>query len=71
MSDFFGCEFEEVKMFFPIIDGYYRVICLYNGYVDDKCTNNENSLCSAKYVDFPEGLFHHWDGRNCIKCLCG
>lgn len=71
MSDFFDCKFKEVKMFFPIIDGYYRVICLYDGHTADKCPNNENHLCKTKYVALPNGLFHKWDGKNAIKCLCG
>ena len=61
----------ELDVFFPEVEGYYRAVCLYNGVVDKECPNNHNSLCSTKYIIRPESMYHPWDGRNAIKCLCG
>lgn len=61
----------RLKVFFPLINGYFRPICLYNGYNFEKCNNNENSLCKTKYKELPIDLFHRFDGKNAIKCLCG
>lgn len=69
--DFNDKIMNELGVFFPKIDGFYRAICLYNGFVNDKCPNNRNSLCATKYIIKPETLYHLWEGKNAIKCLCG
>lgn len=67
------CPTKEIDLdvFFPKINGFYRPICLYNGIVEEKCPNNRNSLCSSKYKELPKHLYHEFDGKNAIKCLCG
>ncbi len=64
-------EKDELDVYFPKINEYYRAVCLYNGDKAGKCPNNQNSLCSAKYKERPRELYHQWDGKNAIKCLCG
>ena len=49
----------------------YRFFCLYNGIDFEKCSNNENGMCKTIYYQFPFNLIHNFDGKNCIKCLCG
>lgn len=67
---------DKLDIFFPeFIDKngrrYYRSVCLYNGVVYPKCQNNENSLCMTRYFKRPRHLYHKWDGKNAVKCLCG
>jgi hypothetical protein len=58
------------RMFIKVKRGY-RPICLYNGLVADKCPNNLGCTCSQTYPDYPRHLYHDWDGKNVLKCLCG
>ncbi|MFW6173325.1 MAG: hypothetical protein ACOC5T_06225 [Elusimicrobiota bacterium] len=64
-------EKDELDVYFPKIGEYYRAICLYNGDKADKCPNNKNSLCVVRYKERPRELYHKFDGKNAIKCLCG
>ena len=64
-------EKKKLDMFFPKIRFLYQPICLYNGIVAPKCLNNKDSLCITKYSTRPRHLYHRWDGKNAIKCLCG
>ena len=50
-----------------------RPKCLYNGIDNFKCSNNENSLCRTVYLTIESFmlLYHPFDGKNYIKCLCG
>ena len=61
----------KLDVFFPKIGDYYQAICLYNGIIDTKCPNNENSLCMTKLTELPRNHYHPWDGRNAWKCPCG
>ncbi len=47
--------------------------CLYDGIHSPKCPNNENGLCRTIYLTLEAFmlLFHKFDGKNYIKCLCG
>ena len=50
-----------------------RAKCRYDGIHYSQCFNNENGLCKTVYSTI-EGfmfLFHKFDGKNYIKCLCG
>ena len=50
-----------------------RAKCLYDGIHHEKCFNNENGLCKTIYLEM-DGffkLYHEFDGKNYIKCLCG
>lgn len=62
---------DKRDVFFPKIEGYYQAICLYNGIIDIKCPNNQDSLCKTKLEERPRKFYHDWDGRNVWKCLCG
>ena len=47
--------------------------CLYDGVHYGLCPNNNNGKCKTIYKTM-EGfflLFHKFDGKNYIKCLCG
>ena len=50
-----------------------RAKCLYDGIYYEKCPNNENGICKTIYLDLNSFciLFHKFDKRNYIKCLCG
>jgi hypothetical protein len=50
-----------------------RAKCLYDGVYFEKCPNNENGLCRTIYSTIESFmlLFHDFDGKNYIKCLCG
>ena len=50
-----------------------RAKCLYDGKNNPKCSNNENGLCITVYLTLKGFilLFHEFDGKNYIKCLCG
>ena len=47
--------------------------CLYDGIHFEKCLNNDNSICNTVYFTLESfcSLFHEFDGKNYIKCLCG
>lgn len=47
--------------------------CLYDGIHYEKCSNNQNGLCKTVYLSFKafKLLYHPFDGKNYIKCLCG
>ena len=51
----------------------FRARCLYDGKHNSKCPNNENGLCRTIYLTLKSFiiLFHKFDGKNYIKCLCG
>lgn len=71
MSELSIKDKKRLDCFFPKINGMYRTICLYNGYLFPKCPNNENGLCMTNYLTYPYSLIHRFDGKNNIKCLCG
>lgn len=50
-----------------------RAKCKYDGIYYEKCPNNENGLCRTIYCSIESFmfLFHEFDGKNYIKCLCG
>lgn len=50
-----------------------RAKCLYDGVHYEKCPNNDNGLCRTIYpsIEAFMFLFHEFDGKNYIKCLCG
>ena len=50
-----------------------RAKCFYDGKHNLKCFNNVNGLCLTIYPDIESFmfLFHEFDGKNYIKCLCG
>ena len=50
-----------------------RPKCLYDGIHNSKCPNNINGLCMTIYTTLESFmlLFHVFDGKNYIKCLCG
>jgi len=58
-------------VFFPLIDGFYQAVCLYNGVIDKQCPNNQNSICLTCLKERPRKFYHKWDGRNAWKCPCG
>jgi hypothetical protein len=66
-----GKDKKYLDKFFVLKEGYYRPICLYDGIHYEKCPNNENGLCKTKYQSLPRHLYHDFDGKNAINCLCG
>ena len=50
-----------------------RPKCLYDGIHNDKCPNNEDGRCRTVYLTLRAFmlLYHEFDGKNYIKCLCG
>ncbi len=64
-------EKNKLDIFFPKVGKYYRAMCLYNGVIAPECPNNESNLCNTNYTEKPRHLYHRWDSKNAIKCLCG
>ena len=50
-----------------------RAKCFYDGIHFIKCPNNDNGICRTIYPDLKSFilLFHEFDNKNYIKCLCG
>jgi len=50
-----------------------RAKCLYDGKHFKRCSNNNNGICRTIYLTLESFmlLFHDFDGKNYIKCLCG
>ena len=71
MNDLAYVEKEKLDIFFPFIEGYYRAICLNNGFIGIRCSNNCDSLCCMKLLVRPRESYHPWDGKNAWKCPCG
>ena len=47
--------------------------CFYNGIENEQCPNNKNNICRTVYptIESFMSLYHPFDGKNYIKCLCG
>lgn len=72
LRDYFKKEEITIEdVFFPKIGNYYQAVCLYNGVIDDKCFNNNLSLCQTKLHELSRSQYHEWDGKNAWKCPCG